>query len=435
MAVDADQKSHQIRDDNHIITRRKQEIQMESPSQGRNGNQRVRSWSSPHSKSTSFNGVKSSFMEWSEEVVAYMHSWRSLTFKSACHYSRPQPRQRTSFRQMWCSWVSCQILTITSRKKEADEAKAQTENKDDEVKRLTHLKVWRDQQWKISDTVKITLALQNVRANLAQSLNVSVSKSPEKGKGWKGSSSSFQPQKGKSKGKGRPSQKEKVSGPLGHGIRLKIRIRIKVTKRVNRQKWKGKRCTVRYVGNQVINLINAGGTVWTISSSNELRLNSHLRTQGKFKISRSILRINPFRLYSHINFEDFKIYDPLFNLKHSPQSQVSSHYGSVSSVLSHPGQVSIWVVERSRFLGQKMVTYITHKVVMNIMFLVVESVVNPIIGLDVLHQAKVQLKENLTHWLTCHSSHGALCVRQTASSQRSAALSQIKAEGLERHST
>ena len=37
-------------------------------------------------------------------------------------------------------------------------------------------------------------------------------------------------------------------------------------------------------------------------------------------------------------------------------------------------------------LGQKKVTYITHKVVMNITFLIVEDVVNPIIGLDDLHQ-------------------------------------------------
>ena len=40
-----------------------------------------------------------------------------------------------------------------------------------------HLKVWSDQQWKISDTVKITLAFQNVKGNIAQSLNVSVSES------------------------------------------------------------------------------------------------------------------------------------------------------------------------------------------------------------------------------------------------------------------
>ena len=41
----------------------------------------------------------------------------------------------------------------------------------------THLKVWGDQFGKITDTVKITLALQNVKGNLAQSLNVSISDS------------------------------------------------------------------------------------------------------------------------------------------------------------------------------------------------------------------------------------------------------------------
>ena len=41
----------------------------------------------------------------------------------------------------------------------------------------THLKVWSDEFGKISDTVKITLALQNVKGKLAQSLNVSISDS------------------------------------------------------------------------------------------------------------------------------------------------------------------------------------------------------------------------------------------------------------------
>ena len=37
-----------------------------------------------------------------------------------------------------------------------------------------------------------------------------------------------------------------------------------------------------------------------------------------------------------------------------------------------------------------MITHATHKVVMNITFLIVDDVVNPIIGLDALHQNEVQ---------------------------------------------
>ena len=41
-------------------------------------------------------------------------------------------------------------------------------------------------------------------------------------------------------------------------------------------------------------------------------------------------------------------------------------------------------------LGQKRVVYITHKVVMNVTFLVVEDVVNPVSGLDARHQSGAQ---------------------------------------------
>ena len=40
--------------------------------------------------------------------------------------------------------------------------------------------------------------------------------------------------------------------------------------------------------------------------------------------------------------------------------------------------------------GQKKVTYVTHMVVTHIAFLIVEDVLNPIIGLDALHQNSVQ---------------------------------------------
>ena len=38
-----------------------------------------------------------------------------------------------------------------------------------------------------------------------------------------------------------------------------------------------------------------------------------------------------------------------------------------------------------KILGQKKITYLTNKIVMNITFLIVEDGVNPIIGLDALH--------------------------------------------------
>ena len=109
----------------------------------------------------------------------------------------------------------------------------------------------------------------------------------------------------------KPNQKEKVNGPLGHGIRIKIRIgiRIKETKKVKKAKMEKARPIVRFVRNQVVKFISVGGTI----SNKDLRFSNHLRTQDKFTTSRSILRINQFRLYSQISFEVFKIYDLQLN--------------------------------------------------------------------------------------------------------------------------
>ena len=47
---------------------------------------------------------------------------------------------------------------------------------------------------------------------------------------------------------------------------------------------------------------------------------------------------------------------------------------------------SMSMVERSRSRVKKKITYVTHVVVMHITFLIVDDVLNPIIGLDALHQ-------------------------------------------------
>ena len=126
---------------------------------------------------------------------------------------------------------------------------------------------------KVTDTVKETLALQNVRGNLAQSLSFSVgdsTRSPsrhqrrlsvdkerrsapsrrakakvknqkdlENEKGQKAPRVIFRIRRGSQKVKARPSQKGKVNGPSGPGIRVKVRItapQVKVIKRVTKTK-------------------------------------------------------------------------------------------------------------------------------------------------------------------------------------------------------
>ena len=67
-------------------------------------------------------------------------------------------------------------------------------------------------------------------------------------------------------------------------------------------------------------------------------------------------------------------------------SSAPALFASHVPVTPHKGQLVNVNGGEIKILGQKMVTYITHKVVVNITFLIVEDVVNPIIGLDALHQ-------------------------------------------------
>ena len=64
----------------------------------------------------------------------------------------------------------------------------------------------------------------------------------------------------------------------------------------------------------------------------------------------------------------------------APHVPITPHSGQLVNV--NGGEIKI--------KGQKKVTYVTHMVVMHITFLIVEDVLNPIIGLDALHQNSVQ---------------------------------------------
>ena len=97
---------------------------------------------------------------------------------------------------------------------------------------------------------------------------------------------------------------------------------------------------VRYVTNQVIKLINAGGRI----SSKDLRLSNHLRTQDQFTISQSILRINPLRLCSQINSEAFKTYD--LQLNNFNNKVRAKHPLTRVSVLC---SVSLWPSRRTQW--------------------------------------------------------------------------------------
>ena len=71
----------------------------------------------------------------------------------------------------------------------------------------------------------------------------------------------------------------------------------------------------------------------------------------------------------------------------------SSHLPSSSaphvSVTPHTGHLVNVNGGDIKIKGQKMVTYVTHRTVMNITFLIVDDIVNPIIGLDELHHDEV----------------------------------------------
>ena len=110
----------------------------------------------------------------------------------------------------------------------------------------------------------------------------------------------------------RPSQKAKVNGPLGHGTQIRIVSRIKETKKVTEAEMGKERPIVWFVANQVMKRTNAGGAI-SNSSSKDLRVSNHLRTQSMFTTSQSMLRINPLKLCNQISFVVFKIYDQQLN--------------------------------------------------------------------------------------------------------------------------
>ena len=217
---------------------------------------------------------------------------------------------------------------------------------------------------KITDTVKITLALQNVKGNLAQSLNVSISDSTtwpqvhallinyfnnavpvdlkpiyqfdqsekteinsfkvvknQKGKKEKDQKGPhhFRIPRANQNAKERPSQKAKVNGPLGHGdkiSRMPIRVRAKKVKKDRRVAKENQ--PARFVENQDIPQISAGrieikkdGTLKDQHrNSKEVR---DLSTQRKFTIFTNTLRTNPFRAYLQISLEDSETYDLKLN--------------------------------------------------------------------------------------------------------------------------
>ena len=84
--------------------------------------------------------------------------------------------------------------------------------------------------------------------------------------------------------------------------------------------------------------------------------------------------------------------------QHGAQTQQSSQNSrQVYNVSEYPQDQPIQKLVNMnggeiKILGEKVVTYITHKVVMTITFLIAEDAVNPIIGLDALHQNEVQTR-------------------------------------------
>ena len=108
------------------------------------------------------------------------------------------------------------------------------------------------------------------------------------------------------KERARPKQKERVNGSLvGHGVRIRIGIRIKETKtRSKGQKTEKERerRIVRFVANQVIKLISAGGTI----SNKDLRISNHLRTQGMFTIFESSGSTNSDSTTRSAGFQDLR---------------------------------------------------------------------------------------------------------------------------------
>ena len=375
---------------------------------------------------TSFDGVKPSFLEWSEEVIAYLAVTdydEFIPLLSAAAASKDVIEKDVMFKGILSENIeNIDKVTAHQLKKEQDKVKAQTEGKPQEIQDLTKeikeiqeeivdlkskleqkksallkadfflrytllhatsgdpnvmvrrimrtsdsdsgavtgLEIWRQMsthfagsaktrtvsllkqimspvEWnaekskdviqqyyhwleliskyeaisseKISDTVKITLALQNVKGNLAQSLNVSISDSTtwpqvhallinyfnnavlvtsspsissisrrrprsipsrkakakvrnqkdRKAKDQKGPHH-FRIQKGSKKAEARPSQKAKVNGPLGHGVKIsRIPIGVKAKKVKKGQRAAKESQLAQFVENQDTPQISVGG--------------------------------------------------------------------------------------------------------------------------------------------------------------------------------
>ena len=221
---------------------------------------------------------------------------------------------------------------------------------------------------KITDTVKITLALQNVKGTLAQSLNVSISDSTtwpqvhallinyfnnavpvnlkpiyqfdqsekteinsfkkgkakvknqkdKKGKGSKGSSS-FQSPKGKSKGKGKTKSKGKSQWATWSWGQNQQNANWN-------QSQKGQKGSKSGKGKSICSICGKSGHIsnqcwWNRDQEGWILKDQHrsskevpdLSTQRKFTTFINILRINQFRAYLQINLEDFEIYDLKLN--------------------------------------------------------------------------------------------------------------------------
>ena len=67
-----------------------------------------------------------------------------------------------------------------------------------------------------------------------------------------------------------------------------------------------------------------------------------------------------------------------------------SSFAPHAPVTPHTGQLVNVNGGKNKMKGHKMITYVTHRIVMNITFLIVDHVVSPIIALDALHQHEVQ---------------------------------------------
>ena len=109
----------------------------------------------------------------------------------------------------------------------------------------------------------------------------------------------------------RPSKRGKDNGPLGHAMesesesKSELESESRKPKRPKRQKWERQRVLsamwqIRSPSSRM--LVEQSAARISHSAIN------HVRAQGKFTISQSILGVNPFRFCSQINSEVFKTY-------------------------------------------------------------------------------------------------------------------------------